>query len=236
MGIDNRPGSNRLEWHEDMPYSTEFGDYYYSRADGRAECRHVFLSGNGLPERWVEQPRFTIAELGFGTGLNFIETWHRWQTRHPTGGHLTFVSFERFPMRADEMRRALGAWPELMPGAKALIDAWPAQPSGSIQLRPEDTVTLTVHIGDARTLLTAWDGLADAWYLDGFAPDRNPELWSADLMRDVHAHTAPGGTFATYSAAGWVRRNLETAGFTVHKAPGFAGKRDMSRGARTVQG
>jgi len=232
MGIESGSGGSRLEWHDDMPYSSEFGDYYYSRANGRAECDHVFVRGNGLPERWIARPRFTIAELGFGTGLNFVETCRQWRAVAPGEGELAFVSFERFPMRAAAMRRALGAWPELGPFARALTDAWPAEPKNIVRLRLDDMVTLTVHIGDARTMLPTWGGTAEAWYLDGFAPARNPELWSADLMRHVHAHTAPGGTFSTYSAAGWVRRNLEAAGFTVHKAPGFAGKRDMSRGRR----
>jgi tRNA U34 5-methylaminomethyl-2-thiouridine-forming methyltransferase MnmC len=232
MASEDNAKDNRLEWHDDMPYSTVFGDHFYSRADGRAECNHVFLTGNDLPLRWNQPGEFTIAELGFGTGLNFLETWWQWQACKAPGSHLTFVSFEGFPMRADEMERALSAWPELSRLANKLVNAWPEEPGGVIKPDLDDTVSLEVHIGDALNTLPRWGDLADAWFLDGFAPTRNPDMWSKDLMRQVHDHTKNGGTFATYSAAGWVRRNLASAGFAVEKVPGFAGKRDMTRGVR----
>lgn len=234
MVSHHKAKDNRLEWHDDMPYSTVFGDHFYSRADGRAECDHVFLKGNDLPARWKPQGEFTIAELGFGTGLNFLETWRQWLTSDAPGSHLTFVSFEGFPMRADEMKRALSVWPDLSPLATDLIGAWPENPNGIITRQLSETLTLIVHIGDVQDTLTTWDGKADAWFLDGFAPARNPDMWSEDLMRHVHDRTNIGGTFATYTVAGWVRRNLAAAGFEVQKVPGFADKRDMTRGVRTV--
>ncbi len=224
--------NDRLEWRDDMPYSTAFGDHYYSRADGRAECDHVFLKGNGLPARWRDTARFTVAELGFGTGLNFVETWRQWQACSGPASHLSFVSFEGFPLQAGDMARALGTWPDLSPFAGALAAAWPPHPTGTVTLALDDAVTLEVHIGDAQDMLSSWSGVADAWFLDGFAPARNGRMWSPELMRAVYRHTAPGGTFATYTAAGWVRRNLADAGFEVHKAAGFAGKRDMTQGVR----
>lgn len=225
-----------LVWHEgDMPYSTRFGDHYYSRDDGRAECRHVFLKGNGLPERWQGRGRFTIGELGFGTGLNLLETWRTWRIcrdNGTAGGHLSFVSFERYPLRADEMTRALAVWDDLAPLCRELLAHWPEIPSlsGDIRLRLDDTVDLTVMVGDAIDRIGDLGEPVDAWYLDGFSPARNPELWSEALMRALAAQTAEDGTFATYSAAGWVRRNLQAAGFAVEKVPGYGGKRDMTRG------
>lgn len=221
-----------MAWHEDMPYSTVFGDHYYSRADGRAECDHVFLKGNDLPARWSETDPFTIAELGFGTGLNFVETWRQWQTHRPSGGRLSFVSFECFPLSAPQMAKALSVWSDLTPFAQALTGAWPEQPEKRLSLEFDDGVTLELYIGDVNRTLPHWTGSADAWFLDGFAPARNGQMWSDILMRTVFDHTATGGTFATYTAAGWVRRNLANAGFDVHKVPGFAGKRDMTRGRR----
>lgn len=232
MVDEDRAQDNRLQWHDDMPYSTVFGDHYYSKADGRAECDHVFLKGNDLPVRWKDKDHFTIAELGFGTGLNFVETWRQWRAHCGSGGRLSFVSFERFPLAATEIAKALNAWPELSTFTRALVDAWPPLPGGCITIELGDAVRLDVYIGDANDTLQQWSGSADAWFLDGFAPSRNKRMWSQELMRAVFEHTVTGGTFATYTAAGWVRRNLSETGFDVRKVPGFAGKRDMTRGTR----
>lgn len=223
-----------LEWsHGDVPVSTLFDDPYFSRRDGRAEVAHVFLAGNGLPARWQHcNGAFTIAELGFGTGLNFVETWRTWLETGPPGGRLTFVSFEAYPLPPAAMRRALSAWPDLAPFADRLVAAWAETAGQPIQNAAfEGGVELQVVVGSASTTLPAWMGAADAWYLDGFSPAKNPDMWSLDLMRAVAAHTCPGGTFATYSAAGWVRRNLQEAGFEVGKRPGHGGKREMACGA-----
>lgn len=234
MNEDDAANGN-IEWHEgDMPYSRAFGDHFYSRADGRAECNHVFLNGNGLPARWQENPRFTIAELGFGTGLNFCETWRQWHAQRPDDGRLLFVSFEKFPLRGREIGRALDAWPELAEFRAQLTGRWSDGTSGFVRIDFNDHTALELHLGDARPCLAQWKDRADAWFLDGFAPARNPDMWSAELMRAVFAHTAPGGSFATYTAAGWVRRNLEAAGFSVRKQEGYAGKRDMTVGRRSV--
>lgn len=223
-----------LSWHAgDMPYSEEFGDFYYSKADGRAECRHVFLTGNGLPERFAEAQHFVIAELGFGTGLNFIETCAAWEMAAPKGARLEFHSFELRLLDRDDMKRALSAWPDLGPRAGQLIAAWPDRLDQDVQIAcgtRDRPVSLHIHSGKALEQLAKAGFSADAWYLDGFSPARNPDMWSAELMRAVAGRTRPGGTFATYSAAGWVRRNLQAAGFAVEKRPGHAGKRDMSAG------
>lgn len=217
-----------------MPYSEEFGDFYYSRADGRAECRHVFLSGNSLPGRFADRQDFTIAELGFGTGLNFLETWSAWEAEASKGSRLEFHSFELRPLPAGDMRRALSVWPDLEAKTAQLIRQWPEAPEGDIHLGFETgpgRIELTIHTGLAIDCIGHAEFAADAWYLDGFAPARNPDMWSLELLQAVAARTAPNGTFATYSAAGWVRRNLQLAGFSVHKLKGHAGKRDMSAGS-----
>jgi tRNA U34 5-methylaminomethyl-2-thiouridine-forming methyltransferase MnmC len=230
------PAFQTLDWHEgDMPYSQEFGDHFYCRTDGRLECGHVFLSGNGLPDRWHEMSsngRFRIGELGFGTGLNFCETWRQWKLARKPGTHLHFTSFELYPMKRDEIDRALSRWPEIDAERRALVAAWPDEPTGHVTLALDEQTRLTVVCGAALDGVTASEPDFDAWFLDGFAPSRNPAMWSPELMQTLFDKTRPGGSFATYAAAGFVRRNLGAAGFIVQRRPGFAGKREMLCGPR----
>lgn len=225
-------GALALDWIDgDMPYSPAFGDHFYCREDGRAECGHVFLAGNGLPDRWAAGGDFTIGELGFGTGLNFCETWRVWkETAAP--GRLHFISFELYPMGGASIDKALSRWPALDAERAALVAAWPARSEGVVRL-DFGAVRMSVVCGDARTSLESSDLEFDAWYLDGFAPSRNPAMWSEEILGAVHDHTRPGGSFATYAAAGFVRRNLVAAGFAVERRPGFAGKREMLCGVRS---
>lgn len=217
-------GTAALEWRDGgIPVSTRFDDPYFSLANGLAETRHVFLAGNGLPGRF--RPGFHIAELGFGTGLNMLATLVSW-TAAGVPGRLRYTSFEAFPMSAPDIARALRAFPEAEAIAGPFLDAWAAGHSRFVN----DTLDLTVVIGDARQTLPRWPDRADAWYLDGFSPAKNPELWSGDLMAEVARHTAPGGSFATYTAAGHVRRALAAAGFAVSRLPGHGTKRHMSAG------
>ena len=210
-----------LDWREGViPVSRRFDDPYFSIANGLAETRHVFLAGNGLPGRFADG--FHIAELGFGTGLNLLATL----SARPPGLRLHYTSFEAFPLAADEIARALTAFPEAEAVAAPFLAHWAAG------RRSFDLGGLAVEVieGDARETLPLWQGKADAWYLDGFSPAKNPELWNEALMAEVAAHTAAGGTFATYTAAGHVRRSLEAAGFAVARLPGFGTKRHMSAG------
>ena len=222
-----------LEWRDgDMPYSTAFGDHFYCQTDGRLECGHVFLAGNGLPERWTGRSTFLIGELGFGTGLNFSETWRQWKLCRQPGQHLHFMSFELYPMRREEIDRALAHWPEIDTERQALASAWPDTPEGIVSLDLDDQTRLSVVCGRALDNVAEAAPGFDAWYLDGFAPSRNGDMWSEELMRLVCDRTAPGGSFATYAAAGFVRRNLAGAGFVVERRKGFAGKREMLCGVK----
>lgn len=207
-----------VEWRDGgVPVSLQFDDPYFSLDDGVAETQHVFLGGNDLPARFRDG--FHVAELGFGTGLNFLVTLQAWRDAG-LGGQLRFTSFEAFPMAQADLARALAQYPDLP------VDILLGAPvcSGACG----DDFDLTIVTGDARETLPAWDGRADAWFLDGFSPAKNPELWGPDLMAQVASHTAQGGTAATYTAAGFVRRGLADAGFTVERRAGFGRKRHMT--------
>ncbi len=213
-----------LDWHAaGVPISRRYGDPYYSLEDGLAETRHVFLAGNDLPSRF--RPGFEIAELGFGTGLNVLAAAACWQAAG-IDGDLRITSFEQTPLTPQAMARALAAWPELAFLAPELIAQW------SAGLRRIDLpgVRLRVIEGDVESTLPRTDLRADAWFLDGFSPARNPQMWQPELMAEVARRTAPLGTFATYSAAGSVRAALTAAGFTVTRVPGYGRKRHMTRG------
>ncbi len=198
-----------------------FDDPYYSLAGGLDETRHVFLEGNALTRR-MDQP-LHVAELGFGTGLNLLALWELWLSGPKAP--MRFTSFEAYPMAKPDMAAALAAFPQVAELASAFLAAWsPEQPN--VDLAPD--FTLNVVIGDARQTLPAWDGQADAWFLDGFSPAKNPELWDPALIAAVGQKTAPNGTAATYSAAGHVRQSLAAAGFDVTRVPGFGRKRHMT--------
>lgn len=207
----------QLDWREGgVPVSTRFDDPYFSLSGGLAETRHVFLDGNGLPKRL--RPGFHVAELGFGTGLNCLAL------AQVATMPLRMTSFEAFPMSLAQLEQAHAAFPELAPLAAELRAGWGAP---RVQV---GQVTLEVILGDARATLPAWTGRADAWFLDGFSPARNPEMWTEALMAEIGAHSSPGASFATYTAAGHVRRALAEAGFAVERRPGFGAKRHMSVG------
>lgn len=213
-----------LDWRDGViPVSTRFDDPYFSLNDGLSETRHVFLAGNRLAERLCDG--FQVAELGFGTGLNLLALHILWAGMGAPGT-LRFTSFEAFPMQACDIARALDHFPEARAVAEPFLAQWAA---GQTRLSLPG-IEAEILIGDARDTLPAWQGRADAWFLDGFSPAKNPELWADDLMAAVAAHTASNGTFATYTAAGAVRRALSSAGFAVERQPGHGRKRHMSVG------
>ena len=213
-----------LDWRDGViPVSTRFDDPYFSLNDGLSETRHVFLAGNRLADRLRDG--FQVAELGFGTGLNLLALQILWASMGAPGT-LRFASFEAFPMQAEDIARALDHFPEARAVAGPFLSQWAA---GQTRLSLPG-IEAEIVIGDARQTLPAWAGRADAWFLDGFSPAKNPELWADDLMGEVAAHTAAQGTFATYTAAGAVRRALSAAGFAVERQPGHGRKRHMSVG------
>ena len=213
-----------INWRDGViPVSTRFDDPYFSLNDGLAETRHVFLAGNDLPARL--RPGFQIAELGFGTGLNMLATLIAAQGAL---GPVHYPSFEAFPLTVDEIAKALDHFPVVRAVAGPFLAAWACGHS-QFNLGP---LKVTVLMGDARQTLPLWQGRADAWFLDGFSPAKNPELWSDELMTEVAQHTAPGGSFPTYTAAGHVRRALQSAGFDVQRLPGHGKKRHMTAGNR----
>jgi tRNA U34 5-methylaminomethyl-2-thiouridine-forming methyltransferase MnmC len=214
--------SANLVWRDgDVPVSTRFDDPYFSLDDGLAETRHVFLAGNDLPARFRDG--FHIAELGFGTGLNLLAALAAWRAAG-VKGRLHFTSFEAWPVPAEAMRRAQGRFAELRVIADELAPFWQAK---ATRFDLSD-LRFALITGDARHTLPHWQDKADAWFLDGFSPAKNPELWQPGLMAEVARHTAPGGTAATYTAAGVVRRGLEEAGFRVTRQPGYGRKRHMT--------
>ena len=211
-----------LDWRDGrVPVSTRFDDPYYSLDNGLAETQYVFLAGNGLPDRFKDG--FQIAELGFGTGLNLLAALKLWRDSGQTG-QMRFTTFELYPLAAADMIRAQAEFPEVANIAAELAPFW-EQGATDIDLPDLHFRMIT---GDARQTLPQWADQADAWFLDGFAPAKNPELWEPDLMAEVGQHTAPDGTAATYSAAGAIRRALEAGGFTVGRIPGFGRKRHMT--------
>lgn len=214
--------SAHIAWRDgDLPVSTRFDDPYFSLQGGLAETAHVFLQGNDLPARFRDG--FHIAELGFGTGLNLLATLHLWRETGQTG-QLRFTTFEAYPMTAADMRRAQAAFPALAGIAAELAHFWQDSPRGFTL--PD--LAFTMVQGDARDTLPLWQGQADAWFLDGFSPAKNPEMWEEALLAEVGRHTAPGGTAATYTAAGFVRRGLAAAGFDVERRQGYGSKRHMT--------
>ena len=208
-----------LDWQGDIPVSRRFDDPYFSLQGGLEETRQVFLAGNGLPDRF--RPGFRVLELGFGTGLNFLVTLKAHREAGAVGP-LWFTSFEGFPMAAEDRARALRAFPEVAGEAGELVALDGPGPWDF------GGVVLEIVEGDARETLPRWDGVADAVYLDGFAPAKNPEMWEPGLLLAVAGRIAPGGTLATYSAAGFVRRALAEAGLEVERRPGFGTKRHMT--------
>jgi tRNA 5-methylaminomethyl-2-thiouridine biosynthesis bifunctional protein len=210
-----------------LPRSRRHGDVYFSREGGLAETRAVFLGGCDLPARWAGRRHFTVAELGFGTGLNIAALLGLWRAHRPPGGHLSIFSVEADPMSAEAARRALAAWPELAPVTEAMLARWPGRRPGFHRAEfPEFSASLDVAILDAAAALDAWDGRADAWFLDGFSPALNPEMWRGEVMALVAARSAPGARIATYTVAGQVRRALAASGLAVQRRPGFGAKRE----------
>ena len=216
-----------LEWSEAGPRASGADDVYFSSENGLEETRAVFLAGCGLPQGFEGRERFTIAELGFGTGLNFLAAWDLFRRTAPAGARLHFVSLEGFPLRRADARRALGAFSELAPLAEALIEAWPAPRKGAHRRVFENgRVMLTLFQDEALPALRNLEMTADAWFLDGFAPAKNPDMWSQAIAAEIARMSRPGTRLATFTVAGAVRRALAAHRFAVDKRPGYGRKRE----------
>ena len=215
----------KLDWSRPgTPAAYDFGDIYFSTDGGIEETRTVFLEGCGLPKGWQNRDRFVIGELGFGSGLNFLTTWQLWQKTKTPNSRLHYVSIEKFPFEADELSKALSAWPELSNFTKQLISAWPGRVKGFHRLHFED-VTLTLIHDDIGAALGALDASIDAWFLDGFSPSKNPDMWSTEIMHKLAKLSSLGARLASFTVAGVVRTALQEAGFETEKKKGFGRKR-----------
>ena len=221
----------QIEWNNGTPRSARFGDVYFSAGNGVEETRYVFLQQNELPQRWMQSDRFVIAETGFGTGLNFLVTMSTWLCSAPANACLHFISIERHPVSPDDIARLASRWPELEPCVNELLQAYPPPVPGMHLLElGRGRVRLLLIFSEVEHALEQLSHKVDAWFLDGFAPSRNPEMWSERVFELIGRNTRVGGSFATYTASGDVRRGLSKAGFVVQKAEGFGDKRDMLRG------
>ncbi|TCS72725.1 tRNA 5-methylaminomethyl-2-thiouridine biosynthesis bifunctional protein [Sulfuritortus calidifontis] len=213
------------------PYSAQFDDIYHSSDGGLGQARHVFLAGNDLPRRWQGQPRFTILETGFGLGLNFLATWAAWREDPQRAARLDFISVEKHPFGAADLAALHRRWPEFAELSATLLAQWPVLVPGFHRLYLDNgTVCLTLLLGDAQHMLRQLLAQVDAIYLDGFAPDKNPELWCAPVFKALARLAKPGATLATYTVAAAVRDGLDRVGFRTEKRPGFGRKREMLAG------
>lgn len=213
------------------PYSAAFGDVYHSAEGGPAQARHVFLHGNGLPGRWQGRRAFAILETGFGFGLSFLATWQAWRDDPQRCERLHFVSIEKHPFGASDLALLWKKYSGLESETRQLQNSWPMLVPGMHRLEFEGGhVVLTLFLGDIAEGLPQLQMAADAFYLDGFAPAKNPQMWEPRLLRHLGRLAAPGATVATWSVAASVREALQGAGFTVEKLPGFGTKREMLAG------
>ena len=226
----------QLNWRDEQPESTQFGDIYFSVEDGIAETEHVFIQSNQLPERFaqLDQPSFTIGETGFGTGLNFLVARSHFLTTAEPNQTLHFISCEKYPMRLDDLKRALtpiGLKESFAEGVDQLVRLWPAALPGFHKLSFDNgRIQLWLLFGDAADQLSQIDTSVDAWFLDGFAPSKNPEMWHEGLFQQLARLSGKRTSFATFTSAGIVKRGLKSVGFEIKKIPGFGRKREMIHG------
>ncbi|SFC67308.1 tRNA 5-methylaminomethyl-2-thiouridine biosynthesis bifunctional protein [Polaromonas sp. OV174] len=225
-----------IEWLADgtaggSPYSPRFGDRYRSELGGLEQAREVFLKGCGLPAAWASQPQWTILETGFGLGLNFLVSWAAWKADPQRPRLLHFVSTEAFPASAEDVLRSARTHPELLPLAQELqAQLWGLLPGMHRLVFEDGQLLLTLCIGDAKAMLREQSFAADSVYLDGFSPQRNPDIWDLHTFKAVARCCRRGTRVATWTVARSVRDALAQAGFVVEKVPGIPPKRDNLQG------
>ena len=226
----------QIKWQDGQPFSAQFNDVYFSSDDGLAETHYVFIDQNQLVERFktLQSDHFTIAETGFGTGLNFLCAWQAWITHAPKNAKLHFISCEKYPITQHDLAIAQQQWPELQSLSDKLIKQYQLVNTDNNEFMLDSgRVKLTLLLGDANTALSTLNThhhQVDAWFLDGFAPSKNPEMWTDALFMQMAKLSYSTTTFATFTSASTVRRGLQQAGFTVNKLPGFGKKREMLAG------
>jgi tRNA 5-methylaminomethyl-2-thiouridine biosynthesis bifunctional protein len=218
----------------DVPVSKQFGDVYFSKDNGLLETRHVFLNGNDLTTRLADLKPFEyfcVGETGFGTGLNILALWQLWQQVRPDNhSHLHAISVEKFPLSKVDLIRALNAWPELKPLADQLISQYPMPIAGCHRLSfPEERFSLDLWLGDAHDVFPVIEKTApvNAWFLDGFAPSCNPDMWEENVLNNIVRLSEIGTTFASFSVAGVLKRGLKNHGISISRPRGFKHKREM---------
>lgn len=230
----------QLAWDENgLPHSTQFNDKYFCQENGYSESLYVFCGGNDLEKRFkrlnpLVEDQFTIGETGFGTGLNFLSAWQIFDRTAPKQAKLHFISLDRFPLTPEDLEKALKLWPELKSYSAQLIQQYPRiiiqQPTVSFQ---NGRVTLTLILDDVVCALKRMHQerfQMDAWFLDGFDPAKNPDMWNGEVFQGIARLSYPGTTIATFTAAGFVRRGLAEAGFNMERAKGYGRKRHMLKG------
>jgi len=225
----------KLDWNDQQPFSAEYQDIYFSTDNGLRETEYVFLQGNDLPNRWLHTgiKSFTIAETGFGTGLNFLSAAKLWLETAPKQAALHFISIEKHPLTLQDITAALQLWPDLSEFSMPLLAQYARLIDKKIIALYDDRVRLTLLIGDATEQLSLITDKTDAWFLDGFSPAKNPDMWQTALFEQMARHSHAATTFATFTSAGMVRRGLTAAGFKVNKRAGFGKKREMLYGQFT---
>lgn len=226
-------GLNYMMQNHGAPRSKIFDDVYFSAEDGLAETRHVFLDGNDLPDAWLgrgeARGEFVIAETGFGTGLNFLAAWKLFEETAAAGQHLRFISVEKYPLSYDEVREALSVWDELADYTARFCEVYSCE-QNVLDVQVNDRVRITVYFGDVVDGLAQVEAPVDAWFLDGFKPSSNPDMWSEAVFAHMARLSRSGASFATFTAVGAVRRGLRDAGFAVRRVKGFSWKWHMSVG------
>lgn len=214
--------------------SAQYDDVYFSAEDGLAETRYVFLKGNRLPERWTGRQRFVIGETGFGTGLNFLAAWAVFEQTAEHGQCLDFISFEKYPLELRKVEDALSIWNDALGEQMAQYFARVPRPiPGFHRIQYTPQISLTLIIGDVNEMMRILDASVDCWFLDGFRPATNPEMWSAEVFSQMARLSATGASVATFTAAGMVKRGLIDAGFNMQKVKGYGRKREMLVGEYT---
>ncbi len=218
--------------------SDHYDDVYFSAQDGLAETSYVFLDGNNLPAAFNDIDRFTIAETGFGTGLNFLAAWDLFEKYKKPGQSLKFISVEKHPLQKNIIEQELEQWSDQIGlQLKVMLDMYPERPESQtdIFLNVNSDVSLHIMIGDAAARLSQADFTADCWFLDGFSPAVNPDMWTDEIFAQVSRLSASHTTLASFTAAGFVRRGLIEAGFDISKRRGFGRKRDMIIGHKATE-